>query len=583
MRALPSLLPVAISLLVPACGSDGGGGGGGGGAPSPAEVVFFISDAPTDDLIRLQGSLNSVVLFDDAGGSTGNVLANALYPMNLIGLDLGAVPVGATSIPAGRYVSAFLSFSTPTLSARTKNPILGEVPVVALPAISASFLAPLDLAPGDLAGIVLDIDLVRSAILDPGSGGLVFLPNQRPGVLAAGGSVELFDGIVRRVRKSKKLLEVDVTSPEPPVAPNPPVSLGVLDVIVDNNDLLVGAGGTPFSGLTPFFGAVEVGDRIAVSGAWNSVGFVDASFVRIETGSGNVVEIDGRVLFVNSPGQTFLLQIASVRSGKPIVDGAFAMLGNTSAVNVLWDGLTSFLLLDPAGAASGGALAVGQEVRVRFDAFAAMGPPVTVTTPAAAVEILDSDEIFEGVVTDTSALPVSVEVTLDPTDPHVLGLLVSTPLPFELGGIAPPRLRLGNGPVLSVNDFQVGQRVWWLGVLTGTAPSQTVVAAEAEVLPGRISDSVVTSVNPSTSRFTCTFDSMTEPVDPFGGAPPASPVTVQVEPGALLLGPLGSPINLMEFQNLSAQFGPNLHADFQGINSPSGTFLRAFDVRLTVQ
>jgi hypothetical protein len=579
MRSLAGLLGASASVFLSACGSGGGGGGGGGGGtPPPAEVVLFVSDAPSDDLIRLQGSANSLVLFDDSGGSTDNFLASALYPINLVSLDLEAVPVASVQVPPGQYVSAFLSLSAPTLSARTKDPTLGDVPITSLPAVSASFLSPLDLKSGDLVGIVLDIDLVRSTFFDVGTGSLVFLPSQRPMILSAGAPVALFEGIVRKLRASQKIVEVDVV---PPDADMP--LLGPIEFEIENTDLLLGPGGSPLSGTSAFFGAVEIGDRVAASGVWNPAGFVDASFARIETGSGVVVEIEGPLLLVNPPLQSFTLQIATVRTGASLVDAELAPLGDPGAVNVTWDGLTSFSLLEPPGASSPGALLVGQEVRVRFDSFSVVGPPATVSAPAAAVEILDTAEIFEGVVTDTASLPASMVVTLDPTDPHVLGFLVSGPISFELGGISPPRLLVDEGFALTVNDFLPGQRVHFLGTLTGAAPSQTVVADSADILPGRISDSTVTSVNPSTARFLCTFDTMTEPVDPFGGAPPTSPAMVQIEPGALLLNPLGNPIGLQEFANLSAQFGMNLHADFQGVAAPVGGLLRAFDVRLTTQ
>src|SRR5262245_23774385 len=374
---------VSSLLLVSgaACGNGGGGDGGGGGGPNlpPPRVTVFLSDSPGSDLLSLVASVDSLVLFRQGGGDTGDLLPTA-FPVDLASLQGTNLPIASATIQAGIYVSAFLAF-TGGIEARSE----GGLPVTVSTAIgsaTAALPSPLTIANGDEVALQLDVDLTRSLVVS--GSGLVFAPLFSPRPLAGGSRVAEFDAVVTAESPSQGTFRADLV-PQDSTTP-----LGSIEVEVEGSDLLVAATGLPFPSAGAFFSALAVGQRVAVRGAWQSAGFVDATSARIETGSNISVEITGPVIAVDPPSSAFVLEIGAIESGAAIAEPVLASFGNPPAILVDFDASTSFNVEDPPATAGSLDLRVGQRVRARFVTFA--GFPMRVE--AVSIERLEVD--FEG-------------------------------------------------------------------------------------------------------------------------------------------------------------------------------------------
>src|SRR5262245_16465963 len=344
-----------------ACGGSGGGGGGGGGGPNlpPPRITVFLSDSPGYDLLSLVASVDSLVLFRQGGGDTGDLLPTA-FPVDLASLQGTNLPIASATIQAGIYVSAFLAF-TGGIEARSE----GGLPVTVSTAIgsaTAALASPLTLANGQEVALQLDVDLTRSLVVS--GGGLVFAPLFSPRPLAGGSRVAEFDAVVTAESPGQGTFRADLVPQDAGTA------LGSIEVEVEGSDLLVGANGLPFASAGAFFSALAVGQRVAVRGTWQAAGFVDATSAKIETGSGVVVEITGPVLAVDSANTVLALEIGSIESGAAVADPVLASFGNPAAILLDFDASTSFYVEDPPATATSLDLRVGQRVRARFVTFA---------------------------------------------------------------------------------------------------------------------------------------------------------------------------------------------------------------------
>lgn len=547
MRLILSALLLALPLaLFSACG--GGGGGGGGGVTAD----LLLGDAPVDDLLSFSAVVQSVRLQRDDLTFTGDLIGS--LEVEFLGLNGAFAFLSKERIPAGTYVAVEIGFAPGQYHARADDG--SPVTIVASDdAYLAALPAPLTVANGDYVRFTVDLDLASSLSGTVSSGSVDFGPS---------GSCDSNDGSEDAPIDEMKGTVVSSDSGARTVlvdgrVGNPAVSIGRVSVHVGDGAVLLDNDNAPLS-VTSFFAAIPAGTLLEIHGNLSTGGTVEATRIELEdAGGGNsVARIAG---LVNSVGSgTFELQIAEIKDGEALVEGVLDDLGNPAAIACTFDGGTSFVF-DSGGLTTSASLAVGQEVKVRFGAFASS------PFPASEVEIDDTPG-FTGTL--TGAGPGTLRLSLAAGDPAVRAGRVAggTELVVELGA-APLVLDVPGAPRLEARELALGLTLEPHGHLGGTASAPVLAAERVLVRPGFLRHARLASLAPTGDDLALDGG---EFVDSFGRTVTPGPLRVWLEPGCTFGGDARSADELAAL----VRQGARLELDVRGLGNGYPNEIRAF-------
>lgn len=179
---------VAASLMLASCGGGGGGGGiGGTGTSDSGTMRMSLTDAPACgfDAVNVTIERVRVHLSDGAGGSDAgwqDIVVNPPRRVDLLTLTNGVLEtLGETALPAGRYTQMRLVLAGNQGNAPYANSVVptgGTERPLTTPSAQQSglkFNVGIDVAPDEVADVVLDFDACKSVVAR-GNGGYNLKP-----------------------------------------------------------------------------------------------------------------------------------------------------------------------------------------------------------------------------------------------------------------------------------------------------------------------------------------------------------------------------------------------------------------------
>lgn len=509
-----ALASVSALFLVSGCGGGGGGGGG-------ATVDVLIGDAPRDDLLSFSAVVQSVRLQRDDASFTSDLVSS--LEVEFLGLNGALVFLAHGRIPAGTYVAMEVGFAPGQYQAQRGD----DSSSVAINAAANTYLAmlapPLTVASGGYARFTADLDLLASLAGDVTNGFLTFDPSGSGSSDDSGEApIDELKGPVQSSDLATRLVVVDGF-----VGPQSSVHLGRIEVHVPDTALLLSDDNMTLT-VTQFFAAAVAGTFLEVHGNLAAGGRVEATRIEIEDGLGgggggnSGVRIEGIVTDLGV--SEFTMRIRRIKDGASIAEPILAQLQDPTSLDVTHGGSTLFVF-DSGGLTDASALAKGQEVKVRFSAFA------TTPFPASEVEIDDTPG-FHGELLGPGTLPGSLAMRLAPSDgtsslgTHEPGSEVE--LRLDSASI---RLALGDRPVLRIDDLRPGMRLEPHGSLDlGT---QTIRVERMDVRPGFLEGASPADVSAAARDLVVDGGRF---VDSFGRDVTPGPVNVQLVEDCRFLG-----------------------------------------------
>lgn len=499
------------AALVAGCND---GSGLDGVAPGSGTVDVLIGDATVDDLLAFSARVDELRLVRTSGAPTANLLASPTT-LELVGLAGPRAWLASASVPQGTYDSVLVGFVAGSYEA-----LAGDGDEVAVTALGHELELPLTPAlvvgNGGRVRIDVDVDLALALSGSVSTPPITFDPAGTATVLA--GSIVPLDelrGIVASVDAVQGRFVIDAY-----VDDDLALALGPVAVVVEALALLFDETGAAYADADAFFAALQPGaSAVTVHGSIAGDSTLVAGRVDVDDHAGGapsvaVVEIEGVV--IGTGAGTFDLLVREVEKAADVAGEVLAGLGDPAAIEVAVDGST--VVLADGAMASAAALAIGQEVEVRFAAFAA--PPF----PAALVAIEEESVGARAVVADIAGLPTSVVVNLHPFDPQVLAGSVASGATDVTVDLTSSDLFLGveSEPTLAPAQLVAGLELVVDGTWSGTANAPTLAATWSRVEPGRF-DGRVTSVSAQFGTFDTNVGTIS---DPFGGAVTGGPLTV---------------------------------------------------------
>jgi uncharacterized protein DUF4382 len=560
-NVLLSLLGATLLLLI------GCGGGGGGSSGSGASVSLLVGDGPTDELSAFEMTLLDVTLTRDDGSTTANLLASP-RSVDLLALRVESALLAVVTVPPGSFAGATLTFDPATIVARDRSGAPVKLQVNGNLA-SGLFALPVAFERDDRVKLHFEFPLDDSLSPD-GSGGFVFTPELRPS--RREGSDDALDemhGGLLSADAARGLLVVNLLDDDDSS------SRGALTIAIDPATHLLDDHGNPFASSADLFAFLLPGDRIEASGGLGDDGLLHAAVLQVERDDhgASIARIRGTITALDLEGATLTLRLRSVESGAPVVGPVLAALGDPAEITVGFSAAEIELRGDDPRNGSSADLAVGQEVKIDFSAFA------SAPFPARSIEIEDEQPEIEATIVGTGGLPAEFVVHLDESDPAILDGRVastSTDVVVLLDGTETIRLDLSHAPSIAAGSLQTGLSVRVRGVLSGTPDLPDVTASDLRVKPGRLRG-VVAATDPAGFALTVAVDSFD---DPFGGPSLDSPVAARFADGAQVGGDATS---IAAFFDLFAGLneGESLEVDLFGIaDGLGGAIAHEIDVRV---
>jgi len=462
--------------------------GGGGAATSSVDVL--LGDAPIDELFAFRATVESLRFDLDGGGATQNLLV-APTEMEFLGLQDVLGWLSSTQLAVGTYTGVRVGFSPGSYVALDT---LGNSVAVDASAdeLAVSFASPVVLVANGYARIEVDLDLVESLDGSVGSAPISFAPEGSATVSdgSDAGALDDVRGVVSEVLGDGFRMDAFVDD-------DLGVPLGSIQVRVGDAAALFDVGGAAFNGASGLLASLLISSSVVeVKGSLGASGVLDAERVEIvDQGGGvglvNQVELVGRVTSLGMGDLTLLIQ--QIEQGAALFD---SVLGSASSAQVAFDASTNFLL---AGSTPGSSadLAVGQRLKVRFDAF--VGAPFS----AARIEVQSAP--FTGRITDVSGVAGSSQfvMRLGAGDPAISGGLVDTintdvTVDFASADVA---LDSAGKPALDPARLLVGLSVQVEGEISGASSAPTLSAERVSVRAGRLRGEVILS-DSGARRFT---------------------------------------------------------------------------------
>jgi hypothetical protein len=461
--------------LTPGCG---GGGSSSSGGSTSADIL--LTDAPTDELLSFNITVDEVRLYRAGGGRSENLLTGNVR-VDVLRARTQLAWLVSKAVPAGTWAGLELRFDPLSVDARLLDGSQALVTVLT-DELTANFSTPVVFAADGYQRCVVDFDLDQSLTGDGASGFILEPVGNSTGSDDATTPIVIDDitGRVKAVDTLNNLITIDAWADD-----DRSVLLGSLQIAVETTDLLQDQSGTPFVDRASFYESLTPDASIIEVHGSMAGGIVDASRIEVEDESGGdmVVRLRGVVIGVSAPGSFLTLAIAEVKKGFELVE---AVEGEVPAnLMVHWDLQTVFFTAD-GSPVTAGELAIGAKVDVRFLEFD--GHPLT----AARIELESEGGEYEGIVSDDSGIPTSFVLTLQPLSPALQSGEVNGPITVDLSGQHTVTLDAGVQPVLSAHWIQSGQRVRAQGPLGGPTPStREITADEITLKPGRLDASVI--------------------------------------------------------------------------------------------
>lgn len=568
--ALLGALP-ALTLATGCSSSDGSGGGG----TQATGVDFLIQDAPLDDLSSFALTVTALRLSDGVGGATPNLLAGSV-DVEFLGLQDDWLWLASVMPPAGTWQSVEVEFAPGSAAARATDGTPVAVTELGTQLV-ASFPEQLVIQATGYDRILIDLDLSESLTGDVGSPPILFDPEGSSSSSngSSSATIDEIKGLVQVVQQGSSKVVIDAF-----VDDDLNLALGPVEVSVTGQTLLLMENKAPFASQAAFFTALQVGQTLLeVHGALGSSGVVQATRIEIEDQFGggitaNSVEIEGRIVDLDSVGMTLELLIQEIEKGSSLAGPVLSGLGGPATITVAWDAQTVFLDDESNQLLTSTSLAVGGEVDCKFPSF--MSEPFL----ASEVELEDVFPEFEGFVKSTAGLLTSMIVNLKASDPAVLSGLVAstaTDVTVDTSG-AGFTLDVDDEPPLSPSLVQAGLRVDIYGTLSGSPTSPNIAATLIEVRPGEFEGNVM-SVNPGLSFFQAGIDSID---DPFGTNVTGGPIDVLIDPSATFDGDASSANEFFAlFANLAQ--GEVLEIEVEGLGTGAANEVLAFEIEARVE
>lgn len=550
MKYLPFALLLAAPLaLFCACGTGGDGRAGG------VTADLLIGDSPVDDLLSFSAVVQSVRLRRDNLTFTEDLIGS--LEVEFLGLNGSLAFLSKESIPPGTYVAVQIGFAPGQYQAKANDG--SDVTVTATSdTYIAALLAPVTVTTGDYVRFSVDLDLLSSLSDTVGTGSVDFGPSGSCG--SDDGSTEApideLRGTVVSSDSVAQTVTVDGT------VGNPAVAIGRVSVHVSGTTVLLDNNNATLT-ISAFFAAIPAGTLMEIHGNLGAGGTVEATRIELEDAGGgaSVARIAG---VVNSVGSgVFNLQIADIKDGETLVNSVLNGLGNPADIDCSFAGGTSFTF-DTGGVTSSASLAVGQDVKVRFSAFA------TEPFPASEVEIDDTPG-FTGTL--SGAQPGMLTLRMDAGDATVRGGGVrstATEVSLVLGS-APLVLDVPGTPAVEASWLVPGLVLEPRGHLSGTPDAPVITAERVLVRPGYLRHAELRNV---------AGDSLVvdggEFVDSFGRRVTPGPLAVWLQEGCTFTGDARS---AEAFRTL-VQSGARLELDVQGLPNEFANEIRAFAIRV---
>lgn len=553
-RALSTLRLSAILLPLTACG-----GGGGGGGSTGASVDLLIGDAPADDLLAFTATVSSARLQRDDGTFTGNLAEN--LEVEFLSLQTTLAFLAHGRVPPGTYTAVEVSFVPGSYSALSDD----SRPVTVVSTADtylAPLPAPLTVAPGQYFRFSIDLDLFASLSGSVGNGTITFSPG---GSCRSddGSSEAAIDEVKGRVVSTDVLASTLVVDAF--VGRGGSVPLGRVSVHVNPATLLLDNGGGTLTE-AQFFAGLGTTPLLEIHGNLAAGGTIEASRIEYEDsfgggGGGGRVRIEGKVDDLGT-GQ-LALRIRRIKDGEAIAGPVLAGLADPAVIDVTFDGATQFLF-DSGALTDASALAVGQEVKVRFCSFSSS------PFPGCQIEIDDTP----GFTAELGGHAGSLVVNLDPRDAAVTAGLVAdaaTPVALRLGA-APIVLNVPGDVSLTVADLTPGLLMEPHGDLSGDPGAPVLDVQRIVVRPGFLEGATLADVAQAAGNLVVDGGSF---VDPFGGTVTPGPLLVWVESACTIDGAAHDLTSLAEL----ARTRP-VTLDVRGIAGKGADEVRAFAIRV---
>lgn len=350
MRAILGSLLFSIAILSGLAGCGNGRPTGSrlvGGAETDMQVN--VSDAPSDQLLSFQLTINSIVLTSSTGTTAGVLPAAAT--VEVTHLQATAQPVSQVAVAPGTYTGATVSFSNVTAT------YVNLSGLIATASFSGTFSVPVAFSPSLVVGtnpvaLNLDFNLAQSTI-SLGSGSFTPTITASSGnVPAAGqqeegtGGVHDLTGVITSLGSgSFVMMASQVATP--------------LTVAVDNTSQFVGV--TGISGLA-------VGNIVEVDAAFQNNNTFIASKVEAEVGIQREAEgiVVSRTSGSGSTPNSFTIAVQNSDAGSPAPGTLLTVQADATTTYILPtdEASLSGLLFTPAFSSFAN-LVVGERVEVR--------------------------------------------------------------------------------------------------------------------------------------------------------------------------------------------------------------------------
>ena len=562
MRRLQTIaLATALSFASLACSNGSGNLAGpvAGGSPATATVDILLSSSGNSALFSLASSITEVRLREETGDLTDNLLATSV-DIELVRPGQDLAWIARTNFDEGRYNAVVLRFDSTAYDA-TAN----DGSIVSVQGVSDELVATLPVATDiDAANVErLEVSIDLGASLGTlAAGSIDFSPVGSTTMAAADSSTELQSriGIVRARDLANQMLEVELFADQ-----NLNASIGTINVRVPDGTLLVDTLDFIQNSVPFFFTYLTPGlSIIDVNGVLGPEGEVIATRIELEDQNGTVVlphfplKLRGRVEEQLS-STVFRVRVRDVLRGSSAVTTG-------SVLDVAIDTQVGLFFSDSVlGAASD--IAPGLEVELKSRQLSTS--PVFVRRVA-----LGEIPPIVGEIVDTTSLPASVTVQLDPSQialspGQVLTNQTDVTLTLPAGGVF---LATPVSIALDANEIRAGLGVEVRGAVSGPPSMPLLDATRVDVIPGTLVGAQV--VAPASFGFTVEGGNVTTPFSETLGVGAPGPIQVEVTSETLFRGAASSQAELNAF--LFA--GDSVFVTVSGIESDLAGRVVGYDV-----
>lgn len=574
-----SLTPIAV-LLCAALGAFtftgcGGGGSSGGGNSTSGFSNFdlLVTDAPVDDLLAFQVTIDEVHVVQQGGGETANLLT-APVTLELKSLSDSHVWLASTDLPDGTYTGLRVHLAPGSVLARRND---GSDIAVTTSAneFTTDFSSPITMTATTYRKVLLDLDVDSSLGGSTLTPPLTFAPTGTAIVQASSQTTKVEDvrGVVSSSDVAASTVVLNAFADLDAAVP-----LGEVLVRVPSNADLIQDDGTAFATRQDFFSALVDGQTdLLVRGSLLRGAITATRITVIDNvaggGEANLVRLRGMAIDLGAGNVG--VSIAGVPQGSANVETAF---GGTipETVTVTLDADT--VVLGSNGQVSTLAnVAPGSFVDVTFPQF------TTAPFTASHVEIENEVPTNLGTITSVSGLPGTVTVNFDEMSPAVLSGQVATSttnVPVTLTG---SQVVLGGtgattAPVLPSASLLTGLQVNSTGLVAGSAGAPTLAPTTFSVRPGELQTATVSAVNTGANTFSTTGGTFG---NPFGAGVGLGPQTITLAPNATFTG--AATTQSAFFDNFSTLSGTQtMQVQVLGLGTGNANEIQAFNVNSTI-